>query len=381
MKKKIARFVIGSTSTGGAERQMSLVLPELVKLGWHIRLVTLNPVDGVFTPLLLANGITISKPRQFRLTKGIFGLINKFFVILYHLYSEFKNHKNITTIFMMSHSVLFGVSASIIARDSCKKIISIRNEIDRQYNPILRLYERLLYRVANKIIVNSNALLKYLVSEESQPEKKISIVNNAIDFKQFENSQEKTAIKQSLSLKQDSLIFMNVARLVEFKGHEETIESLYLAKQDLSQLTQDNWKFLFVGDGPMRNHLEKMVKKFSLEEHVLFLGERHDVADLLNICDVFVFPSHAEGMPNSLMEAICAGCEIIASDIPYIRELVGDELNLVPIKSPKLLAGAIVEKIKFFSSQTRSSELKTLMEAKHNISHVCNQWEKVLLEQ
>jgi glycosyltransferase involved in cell wall biosynthesis len=77
-------------------------------------------------------------------------------------------------------------------------------------------------------------------------------------------------------------------------------------------------------------------------DRIRWLGHRNDMPDLLAACDVFVFPSHSEGSPLVLMEAMAAGRPIVASDIDAIRDLLAPDLgDLVPVSDPDAIARAI----------------------------------------
>ena len=71
---------------------------------------------------------------------------------------------------------------------------------------------------------------------------------------------------------------------------------------------------LLVGDGEDRERIEHKVKENNLMEKVIFTGLRSDVAELMQVMDVFVFPSRYEGLPVTLVEAQAAGLPCIISD-------------------------------------------------------------------
>jgi len=104
-------------------------------------------------------------------------------------------------------------------------------------------------------------------------------------------------------------------------------------------------KLLIIGDGPMRNSLEKIVNEYELSKHVIFTGFVPGAYRLLNAIDIYVLPSLSEGSPLSLIEAMAAGKAIVASDIPAIREIVedGKEALLFDPYRPEQLKEAILK--------------------------------------
>lgn len=124
-----------------------------------------------------------------------------------------------------------------------------------------------------------------------------------------------------------------------------------------------DWNFVFVGDGPDRPKLEALVGSLGMKNRVQLLGQRTDVAELLQDSQVFAFPSLSEGFPNALAEALAAGCACISYDcLTGPRDLITDGVNGILI--PTGDEAAFVEKLQtlikdeslrtFFSEQARN---------------------------
>ena len=76
----------------------------------------------------------------------------------------------------------------------------------------------------------------------------------------------------------------------------------------------NNSKLLLVGTGNLKDRIRKRVTELNLTDDVIFLGNRNDVNDLMQAMDIFVFPSHYEGLPVTLVEAQASGLPIIKSN-------------------------------------------------------------------
>lgn len=100
---------------------------------------------------------------------------------------------------------------------------------------------------------------------------------------------------------------------------------------------------LIVGDGPERADVEAEARRLGVEEDVVVLGNRGDVAELLAAADAFVLPSTSEAMPMSVLEAMAAGLPVVASAVGGVPELVldGETGLLVEPARPDALAAAI----------------------------------------
>ncbi|MFO0908644.1 MAG: glycosyltransferase family 4 protein [Isosphaeraceae bacterium] len=101
---------------------------------------------------------------------------------------------------------------------------------------------------------------------------------------------------------------------------------------------------VLAGDGPERGRLETRADELDLGDRVRFLGRVDDVADVLRAADLFVLPSVAEGMSNSLLEAMATGLACIASDIGGNQDLLapGEAGCLVSHRTPDAWADAII---------------------------------------
>jgi len=92
---------------------------------------------------------------------------------------------------------------------------------------------------------------------------------------------------------------------------------------------------VIVGVGPSRTALEGLAQRLGISERVRFMGERQDVPRLLGLFDIFVMPSLHEGFPWRLLEALDAGCPVIASAVGGVPEVVRDGIDgmLVPSRT------------------------------------------------
>jgi glycosyltransferase involved in cell wall biosynthesis len=117
--------------------------------------------------------------------------------------------------------------------------------------------------------------------------------------------------------------FLFVGRLTRRKG-------LHVALSALSSVKGNPWVLDILGDGPQREELEAMSVNLGLEEKVFFHGFRDDVGIWMASADCLLFPSFDEGMPLTLMQGIRTGVPVLASGIDPVRELVGEEADLIP---------------------------------------------------
>ena len=171
------------------------------------------------------------------------------------------------------------------------------------------------------------------------PENKFSVVHSGINLDEFSNtSVDPAAMKRRLGIPEDNLIVGTVGRLTSIKGHRYLIE----AARKIAGSRPDT-TFVILGDGELLDELKNMVTRSDIEENIMFLGWRSDVAEVMSTFDIFALPSLNEGMGRVLVEAMALGRPIVASNIGGIPDLVVDCENgyLVSVGDVESLAARI----------------------------------------
>lgn len=150
---------------------------------------------------------------------------------------------------------------------------------------------------------------KWLFNEKIIKSEKFKVLNNAVDTLKFEYNEEvRKKYRKELCIENDFVIG-HVGRFFHQKNHEFLID---IFEQIVKK--KKNSKLLLIGKGVLREKIEKKVKRKKLESNVIFLGERSDIPELLQAIDLFIMPSHFEGLPVVGIEAQAAGVNCIFSD-------------------------------------------------------------------
>lgn len=170
---------------------------------------------------------------------------------------------------------------------------------------ILRPFARLF---ANHYLACSRLAGEWMYGRKMMDSGKVTIVNNAIDLKKYAfNPQKRELLRKELGLT-DEFVIGHVGRFMFQKNHEFLIDIFAEAYKQNSHMA-----LLLVGDGPSRPAVEEKVRKMGLTNHVKFLGLRNDVQDLYHVMDLFVLPSHYEGLPVVGVEAQANGLPCLFS--------------------------------------------------------------------
>ena len=139
-----------------------------------------------------------------------------------------------------------------------------------------------------------------------------------IDLSKFYPSKTvRNKYRKKFNILDGDMVLISVGELNKNKNHKVVIEAL-------NDLKKTNIKYFIVGRGKKEDELKILIKKYKLEKNVFLLGYREDVLPLLNMSDLFIFPSKREGLPLSLMEAMACGLPVICSDIRGNNDLIGN---------------------------------------------------------
>ena len=137
---------------------------------------------------------------------------------------------------------------------------------------------------------------------------KVTIINNAIDLKKYAFVPEKRkALRKELGLKNEFVVG-HVGRFMFQKNHDFLIDVFAEVLKKSPQAI-----LLLIGDGPLKSKIANKVKLLGIADHVKFLGLRKDVQALYNVMDLFVLPSHYEGLPVVGVEAQANGLPCLIS--------------------------------------------------------------------
>ena len=202
-------------------------------------------------------------------------------------------------------------------------------------------------KMFNKFISISKEITDFLV-KSGVPLEKIIQIPTGVDsenFKPLKSLKDKEGLRVSLGFPINKKIFLFVGRLVETKGINTLLEAWEMFEKDNNDVL-----LVMVGDvnknkGKISTSSKPWIKETDDEkiENIDFLGFRNDVNRLMQISDIFVFPSLSEGLPNVVIEAMMSGLPVIASDIPGNSDLISHNINgiLVPVKNAQLLSNAM----------------------------------------
>ncbi|MEP4378176.1 MAG: glycosyltransferase family 4 protein [Alphaproteobacteria bacterium] len=159
-------------------------------------------------------------------------------------------------------------------------------------------------------------------------------------FKPSDDPAARSATRAAIGTADDRLVILMAGRLVAEKGYGELVSAMRNVDAELwavgARLSSDH-------AAGINDAIREIEADPALRDRIRFLGYRDDMADLMRAADIFTLPSHREGMPRSIIEAMLTGLPVVATDVRGSREEVvdGETGLLVPVRDAAALARAL----------------------------------------
>jgi glycosyltransferase involved in cell wall biosynthesis len=192
------------------------------------------------------------------------------------------------------------------------------------------------------VIAISQEVKEHLISDLGLDEKKIVLIHNGIDIKNFGDFLQRDYWRKNLKINDGFLVGI-IARLSDVKGHIYLIRAMQKVIKSFPSA-----KLLIIGEGKIEERLAKGVDDLDIEDNVLFIPEVRETKDVLSAMDIFVMPSLQEGLGLALMEAMAQGLAVVGSKVGGIKTLIQDKINGLLVNPADIegLAEAIVKLLK-----------------------------------
>jgi glycosyltransferase involved in cell wall biosynthesis len=249
------------------------------------------------------------------------GLKNKF--NMRKIYNLYKLLKKINPDIIHIHHTYSGIIASVISEflKDCYLVSTVHNDL-RFFNSYQRYLRYISYLLSDVIICNSSNTKKTLFSSIKN-KKNIEVVYNGIDIKKIIKNNKNN--KESID--NDMFIISNVAMLTPQK---DQLSLLRAFKIFVDKSNSTNTKLILVGDGVLRNKLQKFIRSNKLENQITLTGliTRDKVFQIINNSKIFVMSSKYEGFCNAMVEAMVAENAVIASNVDPLPEVLGKNNGL-----------------------------------------------------
>jgi glycosyltransferase involved in cell wall biosynthesis len=206
----------------------------------------------------------------------------------------------------------------------------VRGRIRTDHNPVVHpptqlqlLRLRIADRMVHRIVLVSTDNQKNHLDVCGRPVQKCLVIPNGIDARTVSHDQSpvhRTSLRDRLGLPVGVPVAVMVAVLGERKGALDYIKAAHVASKIHAAL-----HFAVVGDGEMMSTMRRMATEFRIGDRVHFLGRRADVRNILPAFDMFVLPSHYEGLAITMLEALAAGLPMVTTRVDGVSDVLPRE--------------------------------------------------------
>jgi sugar transferase (PEP-CTERM/EpsH1 system associated) len=195
----------------------------------------------------------------------------------------------------------------------------------------------------------SEDLADYLVHRIGMPAAKVSQIYNGVDSRRFvpRAGEERPTVAGFPFSDAGLFVIGTVGRMQAVKAQTLLAQAFVLMLKRQPAL-RHRLRLVMVGDGPLRAEVQSLLRAGNAAELAWLPGERADVAELMQLMDAFVLPSLAEGVSNTILEAMASGLPVIATAVGANAELVQHGVTgvIVPSGDAGAMAEAIVHQVK-----------------------------------
>ena len=295
------------------------------------------------------------------------------FAFTYEIYKIIKSghynivHSNMNSLsgFPLLAAWLAGARVRILHNHTTDtRAEGLRTVLKRTLRPFAKMF-------ANKYWACSKLAAEWMYGKQAVNSGKVTIINNAIDLTKYAFNQEKrNKLRNELGL-EGKFVVGHVGRFMKQKNHDFLID---IFSEVVKQ--KHNAVLMLIGEGPLKESISAKVSFLHLQNKVMFLGVRNDVADLYNAMDAFVLPSLYEGLPVVGVEVQANGLPFLCSDKVTNEILISDSIKLLSLS---IGATKWTNEILSAKRTTFAETLKSMQKSGFDISNEAGKLEKMYL--
>ncbi len=208
----------------------------------------------------------------------------------------------------------------------------------RKYQLLRRAYSPFV----NRYVALSGQIESYLTERVGIAASRVERICNGVDTLRFQPASTRQAVAGSPFYESDVVVVGTVGRLQTVKDQLNLVRAVAIARAQGEAGAR--LRLVIAGDGPQRAEVEAEVAASGIGDITWLAGARSDVPEVMRALDIFALPSQAEGISNTILEAMASGLPVAATDVGGNAELVaaGETGALVPAQDPHAMAQALL---------------------------------------
>ena len=339
MKRGTLLFVIGSCEIGGAEKQMLTLVSALKAYGFSCHVFSLQR-GGALRSHFGELGVPVHSGG---IQKG--DIVHKPWKLLLAELRLLRLVRRIKPSALHSFLPLITFMGAVAGR-VCRVplVITSRRALGNHQERyvILKVLDKIANSLSHYVVVNSRAVWNDVITRDHVATEKLVLIYNGVEGQSFEStSSMREELRREMGVAGSQKVVTVVANLIPYKGHLD----LFQAARQIRERVPGVVFWLVGGDRGIQRDLEGAVLDLGIHDHVVFMGQRSDIPNVLAASDLSVLPSHEEGFSNVILESMAAGLPVVATRVGGNSEAVVDGVTgwLVPPRDPALMTEKIVD--------------------------------------
>lgn len=327
--------VVYSFRVGGLENGMVNLINRLPRERYRHVIISLTDVDPQFCRRIQRDDVEF-----IALNKGpghgakLFPRVAR---LLRQLRPDVVHTRNLAALEMVLPAWFSGVGVRIHGEHG--RDVDDPDGSNRRYQWVRRLYRPFV----THYIALSRDLASYLSARVGVPDERMTTICNGVDAERFHPASGARAPVAGSPFNDPALyLFGTVGRVQAVKDHVGLVRAFARLRREGGEVAH-RARLMIVGDGPLRGEVEACAAAEGVSDQLWLTGERSDVPDLMRAFDCFVLPSLAEGISNTVLEAMACGLPVLASAAGGNPELVREAENglLLPAADAPAWAAAM----------------------------------------
>ena len=245
------------------------------------------------------------------------------------------------------------------------------SRLERAYTQLDRWSLRGAYRVVTVCGPFADHLARLGVRRD-----KITILHNAVKPFVRPAEEEIQRVRRELEIQDHEAVILSAGRLSREKGHADLVRAIAA----LNAMAGAPPFFLaIVGDGPERQSIVRLANKLGVEIRMALAGFQRDLRPYYGMATLVAVPSHSEGSPNVVLEAMAAGLPVVATAVGGVPEILEEGVTgrMVPPRNPQAMAQAMLQ---ILSDEELRRRLGTAARSRAESSHTPEAYRRALVE-
>ncbi len=336
MERPLVAHVVHRFSVGGLENGIVNLVNRLPETAWRHAIVALTEVADDFRARIRRDDVTcvaLHKPPG-----HAFGL----YPALYRLFRELRpsivHTRNLAALETVIPAWAAGVPVRIHGEHG--RDVADLDLARRKYRLVRRAYRPFVHH----FVALSHDIESYLRDGVGVAAARVTHIFNGVDTERFRPSSAGTAPIPGCPFRGAGLFIVGTVGRMEAVKDPANLARAFVAALARAPGARERLRLVMVGDGPQRREAEGIVAEAGAGDLAWFAGERADVPDVLRGLDCFALPSLAEGISNTILEAMASGLPVVATRVGGNADLMVEGMTgrLVPRANAAALADAIL---------------------------------------